>query len=318
MMLETNGLTKWYGGRVGCADISLKVKEGQIFGLLGPNGAGKSTFVKMIVGLLRPTSGEASILGFPIGSVEARRHIGYLPELFRYQDWLQAGEVLAFHSRLSGRSAREVRSAPMAEHIRSVLQEVGLAGREHERVKHFSKGMQQRLGLACALLTDPSFIILDEPCSALDPVGRHEVRMILEKLRMRGKTVLLNTHLLEDVQALCDEVAFIYRGELKAVGTLESVLQSDARWQIAVGGWDASMLERVGSEPLQGIQLRELALEADGTALLEVAAGNRELLGWVNARLIEAGAVLYEVKPVRSSLEDWFLDMAQEKRGEAK
>lgn len=317
MMIETKQLTKHYDTQIGCSNITLSVKPGHIFGLLGPNGAGKSTFVKMLVGLLRPTTGEGSISGFPLGTVDARRNIGYLPELFRYQDWLTAREVLQFHARLSGVSASEAKAAKLAARIREVLHEVGLGGRADDRVKQFSKGMQQRLGLANALLMDPALILLDEPSSALDPIGRYEVRTILEKLRQQGKTVFLNTHLLEDVETLCDEVAFLYHGELKAVGPLNSILGSSGNWELSVGGWDDAMLKMIsGQAPFPQFSMRVKRTSEDGSVILEARAENKEQIGWLNGMLVEAGATLYEVRPINSKLEDWFLTMVDRKRGD--
>ncbi|HHW13405.1 MAG TPA: ABC transporter ATP-binding protein, partial [Firmicutes bacterium] len=169
--VETKALTKIYRNGGGCREITLTIAAGQIFGLLGPNGAGKSTLVKTLVGLVRPSSGTGMLFGHPLGSREARRTFGFLPELFRYQDWMTGREVLDFHARLRGVPAREIRRRREA-----VLALVNLAGRENQRVATYSKGMQQRLGLAVALIGDPPLLFLDEPTSALDPVGRLEVR----------------------------------------------------------------------------------------------------------------------------------------------
>lgn len=318
MIIETRNLTKTYNDRGGCREVSLAVRPGQIFGLLGPNGAGKSTFVKMIVGLIHPSEGQASVLGYPPGHVEARRKIGYLPELFRYPEWLSAEEVLHYHSRLSGMGVREARSCQWKERIRSVLEEVGLDGKAGERVRHFSKGMQQRLGLANALLLDPELVILDEPSSALDPIGRHEVRSILIDLRNRGKTVFLNTHLLEDVEALCDEVAFLYDGKLQAAGPLDKLLPESGVWEFRLGGWLPGTHDLIGLEPLPGVHLEISRLEADGTALLQAHLENREQAGWLTRRFVEEGLTLYEARPANGNLETWFLTMVEGKGGQRK
>ncbi len=312
MILETSLLTKQYDSRRGCRNITLSVKSGQIFGLLGPNGAGKSTFVKMIVGLLKPNSGEASIMGLPLGHLEARKQIGYLPELFRYQDWLTAEEVLYFHAHLGGISSAEIQSGKLKKRMKEVLYEVGLEGRK-ERVRHFSKGMQQRLGLACALLMDPSLIILDEPSSALDPIGRHQVRSLLKKLRQQGKTVFLNTHLLEDVEALCDEVAFIYEGEQRFVGKVEEILHSGGKWEFVIGGWLPEWLEEIQLLQQGGIQLQVKLTGAEGIAVIQATLAHREQAGWINAQLVEYGFTLYEARPVQSTMEDWFISMSEPK-----
>ncbi|WP_309119406.1 ABC transporter ATP-binding protein [Paenibacillus sp.] len=216
MMIDTEDLTKTYNGRGGCRGITLQVPAGCIFGLLGPNGAGKSTFVKMLAGLHRPDSGRAAVLGQPLGRPEARRKLGYLPELFRFQDWLTPVEALRFHGQLGGLRPQETRAPSFRTRVRDTLELVGLLDAADRRVGGFSKGMQQRLGLAAALLLEPELVILDEPASALDPVGRYEIRSLLKRLRGKGVTVFLNTHLLEDVEELCDEAAFLYGGELLA------------------------------------------------------------------------------------------------------
>lgn len=219
MIVETSNLTKMYGKKIGCSEICLSVGEGQIFGFLGPNGAGKSTLVKILVGLLFPTSGTAKILGRPLGDLEARRKTGFLPENFRYQDWLTGEELLSFHASLYGLSAQDKKSR-----IPAVLEQVGLSGKERQRVGTYSKGMQQRIGLACALLPDPELVFLDEPTSALDPLGRREVRQIILDLRRRGKTVFLNSHLLSEVEMICDQVAIIHKGRIISTGVLEEML----------------------------------------------------------------------------------------------
>lgn len=315
MILQTNGLTKTYKNGKGCENISLEVKRGQIFGLLGPNGAGKSTFVKMVTGLLRPTSGSGLLFGIPIGQAESRRKIGYLPELFRFQDWLTAKEVLAYHAGLSGMSLSETKSVRMRDRYLEVLELVGLTGRGDERVRQYSKGMQQRLGIAAALLMDPELIILDEPSSALDPIGRYEVRSLLEKLRERGKTVFLNTHLLEDVEAICDEVAFLHLGQLRAVGPIDRLLQIGNVWEIEVGGWMPDLLESISPLLPSDMKIRT-AIKPEGLTSLTITAADREQIGWLNRILMEAGTTLYEVRPVQGNLEKWFLAMT-ESRGES-
>ncbi|NBD23941.1 ABC transporter ATP-binding protein [Paenibacillus glycinis] len=310
MMLQTRGLTKTYASGTGCMDISLEIKEGQVFGLLGPNGAGKSTFVKMVIGLLTPDAGNGMLLGKPIGHPDSRRKLGYLPELFRFQEWLTGEEVLRYHAGLSGLKLSETRSSRMASRIKEVLRVTGLNDRGADRVRNYSKGMQQRLGIACALLMDPELIILDEPSSALDPVGRYEVRQLLERLRDEGKTVFLNTHLLEDVEAVCDEVAFLHLGKLRAVGSMRELLHAGTSWDITVGGWQPELAESVGRSLLPGMSLAAGIQEPDGSAVLRITAQNREQIGYLNRLLMEEGITLYEVKPVQGRLEEWFLSMS--------
>ena len=201
------GLTKRFGEKVAVNSLSMTVKRGEVFGFLGPNGAGKTTVVKLLLGLTRPTGGEALVLGAPLGDRETGGSIGYLPELFRFQALLTAREVLRLHCRLLGLPKRRGTSEE-----RKTLETVGLAQRGDDRVGTFSKGMQQRLGLGVALLGNPALVVLDEPTSALDPVGRHDVREIIRGLRERGCTVFLNTHLLEEAEHVCDRVAVIDKG----------------------------------------------------------------------------------------------------------
>lgn len=303
-MIETHGLTKMYAAGRGCRDINLSIGRGRVFGLLGPNGAGKSTFVKLLVGLIRPTSGKARIMGFPLGHLGIRKHIGYLPELFRYQDWLSGREVLGFHGRLC-RIDRSV----LPGNIEEVLALTGLKGREHDRVKQYSKGMQQRLGMACALLNEPSLVFLDEPASALDPIGRHEVRKLLARLKAKGTTVFLNTHLLEDVQEVCDEVGLILNGELKAAGPVDALLRREANWRIRVGGYMPELLAAV--EQVSGVPVRLRQSAQDGSAELEAQADNEELAGWLIRVLVEHGFTVYEAGPDRPKLDAWFLEMVE-------
>src|SRR5437016_6077669 len=197
----------------------MTVPRGEIFGFLGPNGAGKTTSVKLLLGLLRPTSGEAWLLGETIGDLKTRRRIGYLPELFRYQGWLTAREVLALHCDLA-----PLERSTWREEIKRALETVGLTDRGDSRVSTFSKGMQQRLGLGAALLGKPELVFLDEPTSALDPVGRHDVREIIRGLASRGTAVFLNSHLLSEVEQVCDRVAVVDHGRVIASGTMDGLL----------------------------------------------------------------------------------------------
>jgi ABC-2 type transport system ATP-binding protein len=212
-----SGLRKRYGRRPAVDGVSLHVDRGEVMGLLGPNGAGKTTVIKMLLGLVRPDAGEVMLLGRTAGDPLARARVGYLPELFRYQPWLTAAEVLALHVRLSG--AR----IPVQEQ-RACLEMVGLADRADDRVGSFSKGMQQRLGLAVALVARPEFVVLDEPTSALDPLGRVDVRDLVLSLKDRGVAVLLNSHLIGEVERVCDRVVILDHGRVAASGTLAELL----------------------------------------------------------------------------------------------
>jgi ABC-2 type transport system ATP-binding protein len=211
------GLRKRYRKRQAVDDVSFQVGRGEVVGLLGPNGAGKTTVIKMLLGLVHPDSGEAMLLGGRSGDPAARARVGYLPELFRYQPWLTAYEVLTLHMRLAGISLTE-------RERRDGLTRVGLGERAGDRVGGFSKGMQQRLGLAVALVAAPELVILDEPTSALDPIGRADVRDIVLSLKERGVAVLLNSHLIGEVERVCDRVVILDHGRVAASGSLAELL----------------------------------------------------------------------------------------------
>jgi ABC-2 type transport system ATP-binding protein len=272
--IVARGLAKRYGRIDALQDLTLRVERGECLGFLGPNGAGKSTAVKMLVGLVRPSGGGADVLGKPLGDRMTRARIGYLPELFRYPDWLAAREVLAFHARLL-----RLREAPRA--IGDVLDEVGLHERANDRVGTYSKGMQQRLGLAVALLGAPEIVFLDEPTSALDPVGRSDVRALIERLRARGTTVFLNSHLLGEVERVCDRVCVVDRGRVVAEGTV-GALTGEAR----------------------GVRVR---LD-EGWREYDVAPA--EIPDLV-ARLVAEGARIHAVEPKQTTLEDRFLALVR-------
>jgi len=191
LAIRTRGLRKDFGGKVAVRSLALEVARGEVFGFLGPNGAGKSTSVKMLLGLVFPTSGEAEILGHPAGDVKTRSKVGFLPEHFRFYDWLTPAELLKLHGRLYGMSHTVLR-----ERVPALLGLVGLTPHRDKRLRDFSKGMLQRIGLAQALLNEPDLVFLDEPTSGLDPFGRRLVRDIIKTQRDRGATVLLNYHLL--------------------------------------------------------------------------------------------------------------------------
>jgi len=255
----------------------MTVPRGEVFGFLGPNGAGKTTSVKLLLGLSRPSAGEARVLGAEVGDAAARRRIGYLPELFRYQSWMTAREVLALHCDLA-----RIPRPDWQREIREALGLVGLAERADDLVGTFSKGMQQRLGLGVALLGRPELVVLDEPTSALDPVGRQDVRGIIGALRDRGATVFLNSHLLTEVERVCDRVAIVDRGRVVAQHRMSDLLrESGVRIRAAgLGGqW----------------------LEVDGIAEAAVPELVREL--------VARGRAIHAVVPSRQTLEERFLSL---------
>jgi len=217
--LSVRGLVKRYGAATALRGVDLEVGQGELVGLLGPNGAGKSTLTKVACGLVRPTAGEVRVLGHAPGTVAARAAIGYLAELFRFPGWSSADEVLALHQRLTG-------SDGGADERARLLEDVGLAEAAGVRVERMSKGMQQRLGLAQALVGQPRLLLLDEPTSALDPVGRRLVRALLARLRDAGVGVLLNSHLLTEVELVCDRVVIVNRGAVVREGRVDELAQA--------------------------------------------------------------------------------------------
>jgi ABC-2 type transport system ATP-binding protein len=268
--LAVADLTKRYGSTHALRGVSLTVAEGELVGLLGPNGAGKSTLVKIACGLVRATGGTAEVCGAPAGTPAARRAVGYLAELFRFPGWASADELLHLHQRLTGSDGGAAERAEL-------LELVGLAEARDRRIETMSKGMQQRLGIAQALVGRPPLLLLDEPTSALDPAGRRTVRGLLAELRRRGVAVLLNTHLLSEVEQVCDRVAIIDRGLLVAAGRPE----------------DLARPRGVEVETATGVRTFATASRDDVPAIVE--------------RLVRAGERVYEVRLVRSTLEDAYL-----------
>jgi len=300
-VLETSGLTRFFGAHAACRDITLRVPGGCIFGLLGCNGAGKSTFVRMVVGLCRPSAGEARILGHPAGGRQARGLLGFLPENFRYPDWATGTEVLGLHASLAGVPPLRRRAR-----IAALLERVGLRDAGRRAVGIYSKGMQQRLGLAVALLGDPPLLLLDEPTSALDPLGRREVRDLLLGLRAEGRTVFLNSHLLSEVELVADAVAVIRAGRVVAAGAMDELLQTGLEAEVQVGRDDRDALDalaRVGEV---------LGREEMPAGLVRVRLGlsGRNRVPDVAAAVVGAGGHLFGLRMRSRSLEDLFVDLA--------
>lgn len=295
--VHTIDLRKCYRRTVALEGLSITVRRGEIFGFLGPNGAGKTTAVKLLLSLVRPSAGEAMVLGAPVGDIETRRKIGYLPELFRFQSWLSAREVLLLHCRLLSLPRHRWR-AQMGD----ALATVGLSERGQDKVAAFSKGMQQRLGLGVALLGEPELVVLDEPTSALDPVGRHQVREIIRGLRARGSTVFLNTHLLEEVEHVCDRVAVIDKGTTIAIGTLAELIGQQSSVRLQVSG----LAERWW-EPLVGFG----RWTSDREWLVVDAIDPQRVPELVHA-IVQLGGQVQAVVPEHKSLEDRFLELLGE------
>ncbi|HVX39458.1 MAG TPA: ABC transporter ATP-binding protein [Gemmatimonadaceae bacterium] len=300
-VIDTHALRKEFGRTVAVKGLTLQVPRGEIFGFLGPNGAGKSTSIKMLLGLVHPTSGDGTLLGAPIGDVATRRRIGFLPEDFSFYEWLTARELVALHARLAGMPSDRVN-----RRVDEVLELVGLAPHRDRRVRTFSKGMHQRVGLAQALVHEPDVIFLDEPTSGLDPIGRRLVRDILRAQRERGATVFLNSHLLGEIEITCDRVVFIKDGEVVATQDLAAHPQADTRVRIRA--------ERVPADAQAALGRLAVSVDRDGDDFV-VALGARERLPLVVRELVTSGADVYEVVPQREPLEELFVRIMGEDRG---
>ena len=294
--IELAGIVKTFGRTPALDGLSLTVGRGELVGLLGPNGAGKTTAIKLLLGLARPTKGFGRVLGAPLGDRATRARIGYLPELFRYQPWLTAREVLALHAELA-----HLPAIRRAEAIGEALDRVGLTDRAEDAVGGFSKGMQQRLGLGVALLGDPELILLDEPTSALDPIGRTDVRGIVRAARDRGATVILNSHLLTEVERVCDRVLILHRGRTVASGALDDVLAVDG---VRLHVTD---LNPSGHAAVAGFG----PLEVDGD-WLTVRPLDRARVPDLVAAIVAAGGRVHAVEPGRGSLEARFVELITE------
>jgi ABC-2 type transport system ATP-binding protein len=286
-------LTKRYGRVLALAGLTMTVPRGEVFGFLGPNGAGKTTGVKLLTGLVRPTSGEAWILGRPLGDLRTRARIGYLPELFRYQPWLSGREVLGVHCELAG-----LPRPTWKEEVTQKLDTVGLLERADDKVGTYSKGMQQRLGLGASLLGDPELVFLDEPTSALDPVGRHDVRQIIHRMRDRGTAVFLNSHLLTEVEMVCDRVAMVDRGRVIATGRLDQLLRHDS-CRVRVTG--LAQRQRAGLS-------RFAEMDDDGEWITFHGLDPGKVPELVQ-ELVRLGGRVYAVESRQQTLEDRFLEL---------
>ncbi|MCW3062109.1 MAG: transporter related protein, partial [Capsulimonas sp.] len=245
LAIQTDHLRKVYGGSkpfVAVQDMNLQVQRGQVFGFLGPNGAGKTTTINMLLGNISPTAGTAQLLGRPIGDIEARAKLGFLPEKFQFHEFLTAEEFLDLHGKLYGMPAAKRR-----ERIGETLEMVGLTARRKSKIREFSKGMQQRVGLAQAILNDPDLVILDEPTSALDPLGRREVREIVTALKAQGKTVMLNSHLLSEIEMTCDQVAILKAGQVVKQGKIDDLLAAPATVQMRILNQSPALMRALGS-----------------------------------------------------------------------
>jgi ABC-2 type transport system ATP-binding protein len=311
MLVETQALRKQYGALVAVNDLDLAVREGEVFGFLGPNGAGKTTTVKMLLGLVRPTSGAARVLDNAPGQPEAMRRIGFLPEHFRFPPWLTAYNFLDMHGQLYGLSAAERRAR-----IPPLLDRVGLGGRGRSKLGEYSKGMQQRVGLAQALLNRPALVFLDEPTSGLDPVGRYEVREIIRELRDQGVTVFLNSHYLSEVEVTCDRVGIVKGGRLVRVGELDELTGSSSEVEIRATGLSEALiagLARWGqvSMPDRGTDGGRSRTDGMPQRIL-LSVEHEDVLPQVTEFLVAGGAQMYALAPQKPSLEELFMRVMSE------
>ena len=297
LTIDAAGLRKDFGTRTAVRDLTLKVGRGEAFGFLGPNGAGKSTSIKMLLGLVKPTRGHALLLGQPVGSRDARTRIGFLPEHFRFYDWLSATELLMLHGRLCGVDEPELR-----RRVPRLLERVGLGTQNSKPIRSYSKGMMQRVGLAQALINEPLILFLDEPTSGLDPGGRKLVREIVREERDRGATVFLNSHLLGEVEQSCDRVAFIRHGQVIGEYEMGAWQKEQACAEIEAAGISPAAVALI--ELIDGVRV-----ESHVGRKLRLGVPNELCLPEVVRLLVENGASIYSVIPQRVSLEDLFLEM---------
>lgn len=295
-VIETDRLRKEFGSKVAVADLTLRVRAGEVFGFLGPNGAGKTTSMKMLLGLVHPTSGKGMVLGRPVGDLAARRDIGFLPEHFRFHDWMTGREFLVFHGQLHGIERRELNTR-----IDELLDRVDLADAAGRKLHEYSKGMQQRIGLAQALLNRPRLIFLDEPTSGLDPIGRILVRDIVLKLRKDGVTVFFNSHILTDIEAICDRVVFLKRGRVIQESRLAD--RNRIELELKLGAIDDGLIEVLATYGS--------VMERNGTTLrLEIP--DESCIPDITRRLVERNVPVYRVAAIKRSLEAEFIDVMGE------
>ena len=299
--IKTEELRKVFGDRAAVKSLTLQVEQGEVFGFLGPNGAGKTTSMKMLLGLVAPTSGTASLLGAPIGDRATLARIGFLPEHFRFQDWLTAREFLSFHGELLGMKVHDLKLR-----LDALLERVGLSAFHNKQLRTFSKGMLQRIGLAQALLNRPALVFLDEPTSGLDPVGRRLVRDIIRKLREQGTSVFLNSHLLSEIEVTCDRVAFIRHGEVIRVIEMDSLSQNSSLVTIRASGLTAEALAGLArwGENIQAIN-----------GQLTMTIHNESDLPEITRYLVTQNVEVYAITPNHISLEEIFVQTVGEDGG---
>jgi len=290
--------------------VSLSVKRGEVFGLLGPNGAGKTTLIKVLLGILHPNQGSATVLDLPAGSKSARRKIGYLPENLVFPRHHTGRSALYFYGRLS-----EMNESQIKARENELWKIVGLKGREHEPVRRYSKGMRQRLGLAQAMLHDPDLMVFDEPTDGLDPMGRQEIRNVLDQLKERGKTVFLNSHILQEVELVCDRVAIMATGKLRGIGTIDELIESHPHASKSTVTVEAIGTATQIREATRDCAVRDFSVVLDSvdtsTAVQRfvVDATDQANVDKVIDRLRENSISIYRMQRYRASLEQVFMSI---------
>jgi ABC-2 type transport system ATP-binding protein len=295
LVIDTRDLRKVYGDKVAVRGLTLQVREGEAFGFLGPNGAGKTTSLKMLLGLVKPTAGRAFLFGSPAHQYQLREQIGFLPEHFRFHEWLTGTEFLRLHGNLYA-----IPKKTLPARIEELLDLVGLSAFSNKQLRTYSKGMLQRIGLAQALLNRPRLIFLDEPTSGMDPAGRRLVRDIMQNLRKQGTTVFLNSHLLSEVEITCDRVAFIKHGEVVRIDDLKTLATAHTAVTVRASGLTESVVAGL-KQWSHDIHLSDQCVS--------MKVSDESMLPQVIRYLVEQNVQIYSVQPERISLEDIFLSV---------
>ena len=295
-VIATHELRKSYGRIEALKGVSLRVEKGQIYGLLGQNGAGKTTLIKILLGIVSKTEGDAALLGHPAGDAAARRRVGYLPEDHQFPGYHTGHSLMDFYGTLYG-----VPAADRRRKIPETLELVGIAGRMHSKIRTYSKGMKQRLGIAQALLHDPDLIVLDEPTDGVDPLGRREIRELMTRLKEKGHTIFLNSHLLGEVELICDRVAILQQGRLVREGTIADLTRQKGRYEIGLAAGEAF--------PAAALAKLGYAVHAvpDHPDLSEVTLADGQTIDPVLKLVAESGLRLRHLLERKQSLEDAFL-----------
>ena len=307
-IIETHHLRKVFDDKVAISDLDLSIGPGEVFGFLGPNGAGKTTAVKMLLGLVSPTSGEGKLFGSPLGDPEGRARVGFLPEHFRFHEWLRAGEFLQLHANLC-----KVPPETSYKRIDELLDLVNLVEHRDRKLRTFSKGMLQRIGLAQALLNNPALVFLDEPTSGLDPMGRRLVRDIIRDLRHRGTTIFLNSHLLSEVEITCDRVAFIKNGTIVYESAMHTLVESETivhiEWRLQSGIGQETQAE--WTSIVAGLRQWGNIVRVEGETIA-LTVSDISHIPDMNRYLVDHHVDVFAISPQKMSLEDLFMQIIEQ------